>query len=93
LIQWAFAGAGIDLPRTAAEQWEWTPTIEETDLLPGDLVFFAGTTDAPGVTHVAMYVGAGLMVNAPDIDDIVRLVSINDPWWREHMVGFTRVQR
>lgn len=92
LVQWAYAGAGISLPRTAAEQWEWTPTIAEADLRPGDLVFFAGTTDAPGITHVAMYVGEGLMVNAPDVGDIVRLVSIHDPWWRAHLVGFTRVQ-
>lgn len=91
LIQWAYAGAGVSLPRTAAEQWEWTPNVDESEILPGDLVFFQGTTDAPGITHVAMYIGAGLMINAPDENDIVRLVSINDPWWREHMVGFTRV--
>lgn len=92
LMVWAFGGAGITLPRTAAEQWEWTPTISEEELLPGDLIFFEGTTDAPGITHVAMYVGAGLMINAPDVDDIVRLVSIHDPWWRAHLVGFTRVR-
>ena len=91
LVQWAYAQVGIDLPRTAAEQWEWTPTIDEADLLPGDLVFFAGTTDEPGVTHEAMYVGNGLMINAPDVDDIVRLVPLDNPWWRDHLVGFSRV--
>jgi cell wall-associated NlpC family hydrolase len=91
LMFWAYGRAGIWLPRTAHEQWEATRAIDESELLPGDLIFFSGTTEDPGVTHVAMYAGAGLMLNAPKLNDVVRLVPLNNPFWREHLTGFGRV--
>jgi cell wall-associated NlpC family hydrolase len=91
LMQWAYQQAGIQLPRTAAEQYNATKRITSQELQPGDLIFFAGTTDAPGITHVGMYIGNGQMIQAPKEGDIVKIVSINDAYWSQHTVGYGRV--
>jgi cell wall-associated NlpC family hydrolase len=90
-MQWAYQQAGIQLPRTAAEQYNATKRITSQELQPGDLIFFAGTTDAPGITHVGMYIGNGQMIQAPKEGDIVKIVSINDAYWSQHTVGYGRV--
>jgi cell wall-associated NlpC family hydrolase len=66
LVQWAYAQAGLTLPRTSREQW-WTgshPTLDQ--LLPGDLLFWATDLTDPGsIHHVALYIGDGYMIEAP----------------------------
>lgn len=90
LVQWSFAAAGVWLPRTAAEQWLATARIAAEDVRAGDLVFFANT-NGPGITHVGIYVGDGWMLNAPAEGDVVRLMSLDDAYWRRHLAGFGRV--
>ncbi|CAL9630694.1 NlpC/P60 family protein [Streptomyces sp. enrichment culture] len=63
LTLYAYAQAGISLPRTAAQQYTVTDPVKPGDLRPGDLVFF-GKTPA-GIHHVGIYVGRGLMIEAP----------------------------
>jgi cell wall-associated NlpC family hydrolase len=89
LMVWAYGLAGVTLPRTAAEQWAATPHITADQLRPGDLVFFADT-NGPGITHVGMYAGDGVMLNAPNERDTVRLMALDDPYWQQHLVGFGR---
>ncbi|MFF0556682.1 C40 family peptidase [Streptomyces sp. NPDC004266] len=60
LTQQAWAAAGRELPRTSQEQWETLPRVPLTELRPGDLVVYF-----PGATHVALYLGEGLVVQAP----------------------------
>ena len=61
LVQWAWAQAGVDLPRTSGEQFGATTPVSVGDLEPGDLLFYG--TD--GSEHVAMYIGGGSMIEAP----------------------------
>ncbi|MFK4223491.1 NlpC/P60 family protein [Streptomyces sp. NPDC019890] len=56
----AWARAGVEIPRTSQEQWEKLPKVELTALRPGDLVIYF-----PGATHVAIYLGDGMVVHAP----------------------------
>jgi cell wall-associated NlpC family hydrolase len=81
LTQMAWKAGGITIPRTAAEQSRiGTPVPNLAQLRPGDLVFIPGadgTATAPG--HVAMFVGAGLVVEAPHTGDRVKLVPLQ-PW-------------
>jgi cell wall-associated NlpC family hydrolase len=91
LMMWAYAQAGIQIPRTAAEQYAGTQRITGDDLQPGDLVFFSGTTDAPGVTHVGMYIGNGQFIQAPDVGDVVKISSLYDEFWFSHIYGYGRV--
>ncbi|MFE9739556.1 NlpC/P60 family protein [Streptomyces sp. NPDC006477] len=60
LTQKAWAAAGQELPRTSQEQWATLPRVRLTELRPGDLVVYF-----PGATHVAVYLGGGLVVHAP----------------------------
>ncbi|MER5961166.1 C40 family peptidase [Streptomyces sp. NPDC002057] len=60
LTQRAWAAAGRELPRTSQEQWATLPRVELAELRPGDLVVYF-----PGATHVAVYLGEGLVVQAP----------------------------
>ncbi|MGW1119123.1 NlpC/P60 family protein [Streptomyces tanashiensis] len=60
LTQRAWAAAGRELPRTSQEQWATLPRVPLTELRPGDLVVYF-----PGATHVALYLGGGLVVQAP----------------------------
>lgn len=83
LTQYAWKAAGVQIPRVAADQDSWTIPVPLSQLLPGDLVFF-GTTD---IHHVGIYIGDGLMINAPHTGDVVRVSSI---WWSD-LAGFGRV--
>ncbi|MFF3315591.1 NlpC/P60 family protein [Streptomyces sp. NPDC003035] len=56
----AWASAGRDIPRTSQEQWRTLPKVPLRDLRPGDLVVYF-----PDATHVAIYLGRGLVVQAP----------------------------
>lgn len=60
LTQQAWAAAGRELPRTSQEQWATLPRVPLSELRPGDLVVYF-----PGATHVAVYLGEGLVVQAP----------------------------
>ena len=83
LMQYAWHQAGVDIPRVAADQDSWTVPIPLSQLLPGDLVFF-GQSD---IHHVGMYIGDGLMINAPHTGDVIRVSPI---WWSD-LAGFGRV--
>ncbi|MFE9041665.1 NlpC/P60 family protein [Streptomyces sp. NPDC007818] len=60
LTQRAWAAAGRELPRTSQEQWAELPRVALGELRPGDLVVYF-----PGATHVALYLGEGLVLHAP----------------------------
>jgi hypothetical protein len=66
LVRFAYAHAGLSLPRTSRQQWPAGRHVQVADLRPGDLVFFAHDPARPAtIHHVAMCVGQGLMVHAP----------------------------
>ena len=83
LTQYVWKAAGVTIPRVAADQDAWTIPVPLSDLLPGDLVFF-GTRD---IHHVGIYIGGGLMINAPHTGTVVQVSSI---WWSD-LAGFGRV--
>lgn len=69
LVQYAFAQVGVSLPRTAEEQFEYvesnsTITTDVSELQPGDLVFFSDN-EPGGANHVAIYLGDGNIIQAP----------------------------
>ncbi|MFI8002430.1 NlpC/P60 family protein [Streptomyces sp. NPDC086010] len=60
LTSQAWSAAGLDIPRTSQEQWRQLPKVPVSSLRPGDLVVYF-----PKATHVALYIGDGLVVQAP----------------------------
>ena len=61
LVVWAYAQEGISLPHYTGDLWNSGMHVARNDLEPGDLVFFF-----PDISHVGIYVGDGLMIDAPD---------------------------
>jgi peptidoglycan DL-endopeptidase CwlO len=84
----SYFAARIPLPRVSRDQHaSGGEPVEVDDLLPGDLVFFATAAWDPGVVHhVGMYVGGGLMVDAPRPGLTVRV----EPVWAQGYVGAVR---
>src|SRR6266545_6496925 len=87
LVRWAYAQAGLALPRTSRAQWWAGQPVGVGGLRPGDLVFWASDpTDPATIHHVGMYVGQALMVHAPHTGALVRV----DPLRPDGYVGATR---
>jgi peptidoglycan DL-endopeptidase CwlO len=66
LVEWSFAQAGISMPRVAADQARTGLSVPVTRLQPGDLLFYHTDPTDPGyISHVAIYLGNGWMIQAP----------------------------
>jgi cell wall-associated NlpC family hydrolase len=67
LVQWSFAQAGLVMPRVAADQALTGPSVPVSQLRPGDLLFYhTDRTDPTYISHVAIYLGNGWMIQAPE---------------------------
>ncbi|HEX8860630.1 MAG TPA: NlpC/P60 family protein [Actinomycetes bacterium] len=90
LTSFAYRAAGLTIPRVSRAQYAAygrVRPVRRTDLAPGDLVFFATNPVDPGtIHHVGMYIGRGLMVEAPHTGAVVRTASI----WRGDYAGAVR---
>jgi peptidoglycan DL-endopeptidase CwlO len=74
LVRFAYAGAGLSLPRPSRPQWSAGRHVQVAGLRPGDLVVWAHDPDRPAtIHHVGMDVGQGLMVHAPHTWALVRV--------------------
>jgi peptidoglycan DL-endopeptidase CwlO len=83
LTSYAWRAAGVTLPRTSGAQYAGTRRISRAELQPGDLVFYHSP-----ISHVAMYIGNGQVVEAPNSGNNVRIRS--DGLTRRGIVGFGR---
>jgi peptidoglycan DL-endopeptidase CwlO len=83
LVVWAFGQVGITLPHYTGDLWNSGVHIPRSELEPGDLVFFY-----PDISHVGIYIGDGLMVDAPDFGLTVRV----EPVMWAYFVGAVRIQ-
>lgn len=94
LVLWAYQQAGVTLPRTAQQQFDATARLSPGQLQPGDLVFFARTyLSTDRITHVGLYLGNGLMLNAPTEGDVIREMPVFSGFWGAHYAGAGRVRR
>ncbi len=72
-----YQSQGITIPRDADEQAKEGTTVTRSELLPGDLVFFAAKGGSGQIHHVGMYIGNGLMIHSPNSDSSVRIQVID----------------
>jgi peptidoglycan DL-endopeptidase CwlO len=75
LVQWSLAQAGVVMPRVAVDQARTGPQVPVSLLQPGDLLFYHTDPTAPTyISHVAIYLGKGLMIQAPEPGMNVQIV-------------------
>jgi peptidoglycan DL-endopeptidase CwlO len=83
LVVWAFGQLGISLPHYTGDLWNSGVHVARSDLEPGDLVFFFAD-----ISHVGIYLGDGLMVDAPDFGQTVQVQPV---FWADY-VGAVRIE-
>jgi peptidoglycan DL-endopeptidase CwlO len=83
LVMQAWASAGIAIPRTSEAQ-AGLPSVPTSALQPGDLLEFAGDS------HVGMYVGGGMLIDAPQPGENVEEVSLSNSWYAANLDGAVR---
>ena len=90
-VCWVLNESGWDVGRTTANGlWQQSTKISEQEAKPGDLVFFEGTYDTPGASHVGIYVGDGMMISA---GDPIKYSNIHSSYWDGHLLGFGRIPK
>jgi peptidoglycan DL-endopeptidase CwlO len=82
LVVWAYAQEGVSLPHYTGSLWDLGTPVSEADLQPGDLVFFF-----QDISHVGIYIGNGLMVDAPSSGQDVMVQQV---FWNDY-VGARRI--
>ena len=89
LTQFAFGqGAGVTLPRTAAEQYKAAMKVSRSQATKGDLVFF--NTSGRRVSHVGIYLGNGKFVHAPRTGRAITTEALAG-YWEKRLIGFGRI--
>ena len=90
-VSWVLnnCGAGWNVGRLGADSLRHIcTTISSANAKPGDLIFFQGTYNTTGASHVGIYVGDGMMIHC---GDPIQYASINTSYWQEHFLSFGRL--
>ena len=82
LVYWAFAQAGLPIPRSSWQIWDAGRRVSRADAQPGDIVSFHGQG------HVGIYLGDGLYVHSTKSGDVVRVHALAD---RSDLDGIVRL--
>lgn len=88
-VSWVYNQCGWSFGRLGA-QGLYNISTPVRDPAPGDLVFFTGTYDTPGISHVGIYVGDGMMLHC---GDPIRYVSLNTSYWQAHFYAYGRLTK
>lgn len=81
--------ADISIPRTTDQQYQMGTSVAKKDLQPGDLIFYANTYKK-GISHVGVYAGDNMVLNATTSKGVA-LVSMDNPYWGPKYAGAKRV--
>ena len=88
-VSWVINHSGWDVGRLGAQGLcnICTP-VSSANIKPGDLVFFTGTYDTPGVSHVVIYVGNNMMIHC---GDPISYANLNSSYWQSHFYRYGRL--
>ena len=88
-VSWVINHSGWDVDRLGAQGLcnICTP-VSSANVKPGDLVFFTGTYDTPGVSHVGIYVGNNMMIHC---GDPISYANLNSSYWQSHFYRYGRL--
>ena len=91
-VSWVInnCGNGWNVGRQTAEGLRRSCTaVSASEAKPGDLIFFQGTYNTPGASHVGIYVGNGMMIHC---GNPIKYSNINTPYWQGHFLSYGRVR-
>lgn len=92
LVMYVYGKQGIDLPHSAAAQWTTrfgAKVASRGQLRPGDVVFFRNTYKR-GISHVGIYAGQGLVIQAISEEVGISVSGLDEPYWSSRYVGAIR---
>lgn len=90
-VSWVInnCGNGWNVGRQTAEGLRRSCTpVSASEAKPGDLIFFQGTYNTPGASHVGIYVGNGMMIHC---GNPIKYSNINTPYWQGHFLSYGRI--
>lgn len=88
-VSWVINHSGWDVGRLGAQGlYDICTRISAANAKPGDLIFFVGTYDTPGISHVGIYVGDGMMIQA---GDPIGYADTTTSYWQSHFYAFGRL--
>ena len=88
-VSWILNHSGWDVGRQSAQGlYNLCTPVSPGNARPGDLVFFTGTYDTPGVSHCGLYVGDGMMLNA---GDPIGYANVNSSYWQQFFYCYARL--
>ena len=88
-VSWVINHSGWNVGRLGAQGlYNICTPVSNSQAKPGDLIFFVGTYDTPGVSHVGIYVGGGMMIHC---GSPISYTSINTNYWQAHYFSFGRL--
>lgn len=88
-VSWVINHSGWDVGRLGAQGlYNICTPVTAAQAKPGDLIFFQGTYDVTGVSHVGIYVGGGMMIHC---GDPISYANINTSYWQEHFYAYGRL--
>ena len=88
-VSWVINHSGWDVGRLGAQGLcSICTSVSSANVKPGDLVFFTGTYDTPGVSHVGIYVGNNMMIHC---GDPISYANLNSSYWQSHFYRYGRL--
>ncbi len=89
-VCWVINHSGVgNVGRTTAEGLrQWTDPIPASERQPGDIIYFQGTYDTPGASHVGIYIGDGKMIHC---GDPIKVSNVDSGYFKQHFLGYGRI--
>ena len=88
-MSWVLNHSGWNVGRLSAQGlYNICTPVARSNARPGDLVFFVGTYDTPGVSHVGIYAGNSMMIHC---GDPITYANINTVYWQSHFYTYGRL--
>lgn len=89
-VCWVINQSGVGhIGRTTAEGIrQWCDTIPKSERQPGDIIFFQGTYDTPGASHVGIYIGDGKMIHC---GDPIKVSNVDSGYFAQHFLCYGRI--
>ncbi|MGD0281053.1 MAG: LysM peptidoglycan-binding domain-containing protein [Dissulfurispiraceae bacterium] len=88
-VQKVYGFIGLDIPRSAREQFNFGESVDKEDMTVGDLVFFRTYASFP--SHVGIYLGNNLFIHASSLSRKVTIDSLESPYYFRHFIGAKRI--